>query len=83
MPNSSDLNIWEMVFNQTPTVLRYALGVLTLGLFTLAGVLYRFHRADMIEMHRRIDRMEAVANARHVETNRLLFEIARNTRSTK
>lgn len=81
MPNSSDPNVWELVFNQTPPVLRWLLGALTLGLFTLASVLYRWHRADMAEMHARMDRMETVANERHVETNRLLFEIARNTRS--
>ena len=81
MPNSSDPNVWEMVFNQTPAVLRWALGILTFGIFTLAGVLYRWHRADMDEMHRRMDRMEALADKRHNETNRLLFEIAQNTRS--
>lgn len=80
MPSSSDPNIWEMVFNQTPPLLRFVLGVLTVGLFTLASVLYRWHRADMKEMHDRMDRMDALANRRHDETNRILLEIASNTK---
>ena len=80
MPDAKDPNVWELVFTQTPPTLRWALGILTLGIFTLASVLYRWHRADMAEMHRRMDRMEALANERHIETNRWLFEIAKNTR---
>jgi hypothetical protein len=75
-----NIDVWDLLFNQTPTVLRWALGVLTLGVFTLASVLYRWHRADMKEMHDRVDRLEARMDQRHAETNRYLIEIAQNTR---
>lgn len=74
------IDVWDLLFNQTPTVLRWALGVLTLGVFTLASVLYRWHRADMKEMHDRVDRLEERMDVRHAETNRYLIEIAQNTR---
>lgn len=73
-------DIWTLLFDQTPTIIRAALGILTLGIFTLAGVLYRWHRDDLREVHDRVDRLEKVMDSRHQETNRLLFEIAQNTR---
>ncbi|APC45977.1 hypothetical protein QHH_65 [Halomonas phage QHHSV-1] len=76
-------DIWQMVFDQTPTVIRWALGVLTLGIFTLASVLYRWHRDDLKEVHERVDRLENRIEAQHTETNRLLFQIARNTGSSR
>lgn len=76
----SPINVWELIFEQTPPVLRWTLGVLTLGIFTLAGILYRWHREDMDRVNERIDRLEKTMDSRHQETNRLLFEIARNTR---
>ena len=77
----SPTDVWQMLFEQTPLVLRWALGVLTLGIFTLAGVLYRWHRDDLKEVHDRVDRLEQRIEAQHTETNRLLFEIANNTRN--
>lgn len=76
----SPIDVWELIFMQTPAVLRWVLGVLTLGIFTLAGVLYRWHREDMRQVNERIDRLEHTMDVRHQETNRLLFEIAQNTR---
>ena len=73
------VDVWELIFTQTPTALRWALGVLSLGIFTLAGVLYRWHREDMERVNQRIDRLEVTMDKRHQETNRLLFQIARNT----
>lgn len=78
-PKSPD--IWHLVFEQTPPVFRWALGMLTLGIFTLASVLYRWHRDDLREVHERVDRLENRIEAQHVESNRLLFQIARNTGS--
>ncbi|GAA0586599.1 hypothetical protein ACFQH5_20290 [Halomonas salifodinae] len=75
------LNVWEMLFEQTPTLLRWALGVLTLGVFSLAGLLYRWHREDMERVNARIDRLEANMHASQQETNRLLLEISQNTSS--
>ncbi len=80
MADIKTLDVWDLIFEQTPTVLRYVLGVLTLGIFSLAGVLYRWHRDDLREVHHRIDRLEGLMDKRHQETNRLLFEIANNTR---
>jgi hypothetical protein len=74
------IDVWDLIFNQTPTILRWALGVLTFGIFTLAGVLYRWHRQDMKEMHARVDRLETRMDERHAETNRILIEISHNTR---
>lgn len=76
---NSPVDVWELIFTQTPAALRWALGVLTLGLFTLAGVLYSWHREDMERVNKRIDRLERTMDERHQETNRLLFQIARNT----
>lgn len=73
-------DIWQMLFEQTPIVLRWVLGVLTLGIFTIAGVLYRWHRDDLEHVNQRIDRLESTMDTRHQETNRLLFQIAQNTR---
>ena len=73
-------NVWEALFEQTPAILRYVLGVLTLGLFSLAGVLYRWHRDDLAQVNERIDRLERVMDTRHQETNRILMQIATNTR---
>lgn len=74
------IDVWDLLFNQTPTILRWVLGVLTIGVFTLASVLYRWHRSDMKEMHDRVDRLEYRMDQRHAETNRYLIEIAQNTR---
>jgi len=48
-PPSNAPDIWQLMFEQTPTVIRWLLGVLTLGTFTLLGVLWRWSRRD-IEM---------------------------------
>ena len=70
---NEQVNIWDALFEQTPLVLRYVLGVLTLGLFTIAGYIHQQnkenlkqmdirHRASMQRMetqvHARMDRME-------------------------
>ncbi|MDI5890620.1 hypothetical protein [Halomonas rhizosphaerae] len=72
-------DIWTLLFDQTPVIIRAVLGLLTLGIFTLAGVLYRWHRDDLKEVHDRVDRLEHVMDERHQETNRLLFQIVQNT----
>lgn len=71
--------MWNMLFEQTPVVIRGALGVLTLGIFTLASVLYRWHKDDLQKVHVRIDSLEGKMEQRQAETNRLLFQIAQNT----
>lgn len=49
---NSSPDIWTLLFEQTPIVLRFALGVLTLGIFTLLGVLYRWNRRDMEKLEK-------------------------------
>lgn len=78
-PKTPD-NVWELLFEQTPIVLRYVLTMLTLGIFALAGTLYRWHRDDLRHVNERIDRLEKTVAMQHSETNTLLFQIAQNTR---
>lgn len=80
-------DIWQLMFEQTPTIIRFMLGVLTLGIFTIAGVLYKWHRDDLSKVHDRVDRLEQTLEKRHEhvyqrmdEQSRLLVEIASNTR---
>jgi hypothetical protein len=73
-------DIWTLVFQQTPTVIRWMLGILTLGIFTLGGVLYRWHRGDMRALHDRMDRIESRIAAQHTETTQMLVRIASNTK---
>lgn len=72
-------NVWEQLFEQTPLIFRYVMTTLTLGIFALAGVLYRWHRDDMKGVNERIDRLEKTVATQHSETNHWLFQIAQNT----
>ena len=72
-------DIWTLVFQQTPTIIRWMLGILTMGIFTLAGVLYRWHRDDMRDLHDRVDRLDSHLVAQHTETTQTLVQIASNT----
>lgn len=56
--NNPTPDVWQLLFEQTPVFIRGLLGVLTLGLFTLAGILYRWHKADMERIEKRIDKIE-------------------------
>jgi hypothetical protein len=58
MSEERNPDFWQMMFEQTPVVIRYILGILTLGLFTLASVLYKWHRDDMERMHERMDDLD-------------------------
>ena len=72
-------DIWTLVFQQTPTVIRWMLGILTLGIFTLASVLYSWHRDDMRALYDRVDRLVRRLTAQHTETTQILVRIASNT----
>lgn len=37
----SDANLWSLLFEHMPEPIRYALGILTLGLFTLASHIWK------------------------------------------
>lgn len=79
MPDPRNPDIWHMVFEQTPPAIRWVFGVLTFGVFTLLSVIYKWSRDDMQKVYARMDHLEATMEKRHAETNRLLFQIARNT----
>ena len=72
-------DVWTLVFQQTPTIIRWMLGILTLGIFTLASVLYRWHRDDMRALYDRVDRLDRRLTAQHTETTQILVRIARST----
>lgn len=75
-----EVDIWAAIFEQTPRVVRWALGILTLGIFALLSVLYRWHRDDMRRVHERMDNLEKRIDSRLDEVNSHLIEIATNTR---
>ena len=74
------IDIWQVVFEQTPTVLRWVMGILTLGIFSLASVVYRWHRDDMERMAGRMDRMESRLEQQLQHINDTLLVIASNTK---
>lgn len=67
MTDTRNPDVWNMIFEQTPVIIRWLLGVLTLGLFTLASVLYRWHRNDMDRVHQRMDKLEYKMDAGFTE----------------
>lgn len=66
--NDIETNVWEAIFEHTPPVLRWVLGVLTLGVFTLAGVLWRWNRADLKRVE---DKLDQVAARHQVEISKV------------
>lgn len=80
MAPDGDPDIWQLLFEQTPVAVRWTLGIMTFGMFSLVGVIYRINREDIREIHSRIDRLEYRINERLDEVNAQLLEIARNTR---
>lgn len=58
MSDSRSPDVWQLLFDQTPVLIRAILGILTLGLFTLASVLYKWHRDDLDKVHQRMDALE-------------------------
>lgn len=77
-------DVWQLIFVQTPPVLRWVLGILTFGLFTVVGMLWRWQVRNVerveTQIHSRMDREMEQLHSRLDETNRLLVEIAQNTR---
>ena len=74
-------DVWAQLFEQTPVALRWVLGVLTLGLFTLAGVLWRWNRADLIrvegQVHSRMDELQKQMQDGFSKVNDHLIALAR------
>ena len=57
--NITEPSVWEKLFEQTPRIIRYALAVLTLGVFALAGLVWRWNREDVRRVEEKIDRTDA------------------------
>lgn len=53
-----DTSIWQSVFNDTPPVLRWVITVLTLGLFALAGYIWRRQNARLDRHDERLSKLE-------------------------
>ena len=49
-------DVWRMLFEQTPVVLRWVLGILSAGLFTMATYIYRRNQRKMQEIETYIDK---------------------------
>lgn len=95
MTDTNDPNFWKMAAEQTPTVIQWAFTILTFGVFTLAGWLWKRHqenterierqlnqRLDHTEDHinKRMDGIEDRLSQSMSEVNKHLIEIAANTR---
>lgn len=52
MSDEKTPDFWQMMFEQTPVIIRAALGFLTLGMFTLATMIYKINRQDMGEIRK-------------------------------
>lgn len=50
------IDVWRLLFDQTPVVLRWVLGVLSAGVFTLATYIYRRNQRRMEHVEQHIDR---------------------------
>lgn len=85
------VDVWELLFVQTPTVIRWFLGVLVMSVLAMVTALYRWNRKDLQRIadrqvletdrvHHRIDRLELKLDQSMAEMNNHLLEIARNTR---
>lgn len=65
-----NFNVWEALFDHTPTPIRYALGILTLGIFTLAGAIWRWNRSDFKRLEDKVDNNIRSIHQRIDQSNR-------------
>lgn len=72
-------NIWVMLFEQTPAVLRWVLGILTLGTFWLAKVLYLNHKERVNKLETLIITNDAKSDTNfkdlHIKVDKVLFNL--------
>ena len=80
-------DVYQLLFEQLPPVLRWLLGVLTLGGFTLASWIWARNERNVErierQVHQRMDREMGQIHERLDEMNRHLVQIAQNTGSGK
>ena len=68
---SREPDVWTMLFEQTPTIVRWLLGVLTMGLFTLGGVIYKINKRDMEKLNGDIDGLRRDINGVREQQNQI------------
>jgi len=49
-------DVWKLLFDQTPTALRWALGIMSAGVFTLATYIYQRNQRKVQAMEDYIDK---------------------------
>jgi len=59
LPEFPDVNFWDYMFEHTPRALRWVFGILTIGIFTMLGILYRWNKEDMRRIEGRIDHIDS------------------------
>lgn len=72
----ADINVWRMLLEQIPPLIRTIISVLAVGVSTLIGVLWRWQRRDIERLENRIDRLEQHIDQRFEETNNHLLNVA-------
>lgn len=75
--------IWDLMFEQTPVVIRWLLGVMLVAIASLIGIVYRRLRADVKRLHHRIDGVEGRVDAEIRELNTSMLMIAHNARNKR
>lgn len=74
-----DHNIWALIFEQTPTALRWILGILTCGVFWLIQRLYINHKERINRLEILIiktsDTSDAKVTALHEKVDKLTLTI--------
>lgn len=70
--------IWDLMFEQTPIVIRWFLGAMLVAIMSLVGLVYKRLRADIKRLHARIDGVETRMDNDFREFNTSLLMVARN-----
>ena len=53
--NMAEMGAWEKLYEQTPTILRYVIGVLSLGIVTMITTYWRWSRKQIREELSRVE----------------------------
>jgi len=76
-------DVWHLLFVQLSPALRWLFGVVTLGLFSIAGILWARQERNVQrieqQLHDRMDREMRHINERLAAIDRHLMEVAYNT----
>lgn len=67
-------DVWAQLFDELPVIIRGILGVFTFGIFTLAGMLWRWSRQDVKRVEERLEATEKRIERRLERIERLLWD---------